>query len=74
MTFKEWKYKALSFDYKNNKIAYWEEGEGPVLLLIHGFPTASWDWHKLWNDLTQKFRVIAPDMIGFGYSAKPKKI
>jgi pimeloyl-ACP methyl ester carboxylesterase len=73
MTFKEWKYKAKSFDYKNNKIAYWEEGEGPVLLLIHGFPTASWDWHKLWNDLTQKFRVIAPDMIGFGYSAKPKK-
>jgi len=72
MTFKDWKDKAQYFDYKNNKIAYWDEGEGPVLLLIHGFPTASWDWHKMWGDLTQRFRVIAPDMIGFGYSAKPK--
>jgi len=72
MTFKNWKDKAQYFDYKNNKIAYWDEGEGPLLLLIHGFPTASWDWHKMWGDLTQRFRVIAPDMIGFGYSAKPK--
>ena len=72
MTFTDWKNKAQYFTYKNNKIAYWEEGEGPTLLLIHGFPTASWDWHKMWGDLTQRFRVIAPDMIGFGYSDKPK--
>lgn len=72
MTFNEWKNKAQYFTYKNNKIAYWEEGQGPTLLLIHGFPTASWDWHKMWGDLTQRFRVIAPDMIGFGYSDKPK--
>ena len=72
MTFTDWKNKAQYFTYKNNKIAYWEEGQGPTLLLIHGFPTASWDWHKMWGDLTQRFRVIAPDMIGFGYSDKPK--
>ena len=48
-------------------------GTGPTLLLIHGFPTASWDWHKMWGDLTSRFHVIAPDMMGFGYSAKPKK-
>lgn len=72
MTFTEWKNKASYFEYKNQKIAYWEAGQGPVLLLIHGFPTASWDWHKMWQDLTQHFRVIAPDMIGFGYSDKPK--
>jgi pimeloyl-ACP methyl ester carboxylesterase len=46
--------------------------DGPALLLIHGFPTASWDWHKLWDALGRQFaRVIAPDMIGFGFSAKP---
>ena len=72
MTFTDWKNKAQYFNYKNNKIAYWEEGEGPTLLLIHGFPTASWDWHKMWGDLTKNYRVIAPDMIGFGYSDKPK--
>ncbi len=72
MTFQDWPKKAKFFNYKNHKIAYWEEGEGPALLLIHGFPTSSWDWHKTWSSLTGKFRVIALDMIGFGYSAKPK--
>lgn len=43
-----------------------------ALLLIHGFPTASWDWHKLWPALGERFpRVIAPDMMGFGFSSKP---
>ncbi|HSP97993.1 MAG TPA: alpha/beta hydrolase, partial [Candidatus Dormibacteraeota bacterium] len=31
-----------------------------------------WDWHKLWPALTARFRVIAPDMLGFGLSAKPR--
>lgn len=43
-----------------------------MLLCIHGFPTASWDWYKLWPTLTQSFRVITLDMIGFGFSAKPR--
>ncbi|AEJ14981.1 alpha/beta hydrolase fold protein [Pseudomonas putida] len=38
---------------------------------MHGFPTASWDWHYLWGPLAQRFRVIACDMLGFGDSAKP---
>ncbi len=41
------------------------------LLLIHGFPSASWDWHYLWQPLAQRYRVIACDMLGFGDSAKP---
>ncbi len=46
-------------------------GDLPVLLLLHGFPTSSWDWHKLWPDLKQQFRLIAPDFLGFGFSDKP---
>jgi pimeloyl-ACP methyl ester carboxylesterase len=42
-----------------------------VLLCIHGFPTASYDWHRVWDELRARGRVIAPDMIGFGFSAKP---
>jgi len=71
ISFSDWKDRAQYFKYKGHDIAYWEEGEGTPLILIHGFPTASWDWHKVWDDLTSKFRVIAIDMIGFGYSAKP---
>jgi pimeloyl-ACP methyl ester carboxylesterase len=39
--------------------------------LIHGFPTASWDWNRVWLDLCARFRVVAPDLLGFGFSAKP---
>ncbi|MCA3083060.1 MAG: alpha/beta fold hydrolase, partial [Rhodocyclaceae bacterium] len=43
----------------------------PVLLLLHGFPTSSWDWSPLWENLTPHFHVIAPDLLGYGFSAKP---
>ena len=46
-------------------------GSGPALLLIHGFPTSSWDWCKIWPDLQRQFTLIAPDLLGFGFSAKP---
>lgn len=44
----------------------------PVLLLIHGFPTASWDWAELWPALAQRYRVLTLDLIGFGFSGKPR--
>jgi len=49
------------------------EGEGESLILIHGFPSASWDWQLLWPDLKKQFNVVSPDMLGFGFSDKPKK-
>ena len=43
-----------------------------TLLCIHGFPTASWDWHALWPGLGADYgRVLAPDLLGFGWSDKP---
>lgn len=44
---------------------------GAVLLLIHGFPTASWDWSEVWAPLARHWRLLACDMLGFGFSAKP---
>ena len=67
----DWRAAGKSFDYNGHPIFYRDEGQGPALLCIHGFPTASWDWHLLWPELTPRFRVIALDMIGFGFSAKP---
>lgn len=79
MQLSDWKAKGKYFSYKNQQIFYVQEGHDASqpdkehLVLIHGFPTASWDWAKIWNSLTEKFVVTAPDMIGFGYSAKPRK-
>jgi pimeloyl-ACP methyl ester carboxylesterase len=49
------------------------EARAPALLLIHGFPTASWDWEALWPELSRRYRLHAPDLIGFGFSAKPRR-
>ena len=73
MEFNKWKSTGQYFTYKERyPIFYQTAGSGAQLLLLHGFPTASWDWHKLWPDLSKRFRLIAPDFIGFGYSAKPR--
>ncbi|EAY23819.1 alpha/beta fold hydrolase [Microscilla marina] len=75
----DWKAKGTYFTYKNQSIFYVQAGQNALqpdkahVLLIHGFPTSSWDWHKVWQPLTEKFVVTALDMIGFGYSAKPYK-
>lgn len=43
----------------------------PPLLLIHGYPTASYDWHHVWPPLAARFSLYALDLLGFGLSAKP---
>lgn len=73
MQINEWKAKGNHFKYGSHTVFYLDEGqnEGEIVVCIHGFPTSSWDWHWMWPELTSRFRVIAPDMLGFGYSDKP---
>lgn len=59
------------FDYLGFEIFYRVEGSGPALLLVHGYPFNSFDWAPIWPTLTRRFTVIAPDMMGMGFSAKP---
>lgn len=71
-----WRAAGEAFDHRGHRIFYRRQGGaggGPCLLLIHGFPTASWDWHRVWNGLAARFPTrVAADMIGFGFSAKPR--
>lgn len=69
----DWRAQGSTFDFNGHAIRYWSAGSGDPLLLIHGFPTAAWDWHYLWQPLAARYRVIACDMLGFGDSAKPSK-
>jgi haloacetate dehalogenase len=46
-------------------------GSGPPLLLLHGNPQTHAMWHKLAPTLARRFTVIAPDLRGYGFSAKP---
>ena len=72
MNIQEWQACGTKVSHKNNDIFLIRQGSGSPLLLLHGFPTSSWDWVKIWPDLIKKFEVIAFDFIGFGYSDKPK--
>jgi pimeloyl-ACP methyl ester carboxylesterase len=47
------------------------QGSGPVLTLLHGFPSSSHDWAKLVPALAREHTLLAPDFLGFGASAKP---
>ncbi len=70
----DWKNSGFYFEYKEKyQIFYKEEGSGEPLILVHGFPTSSWDWNKIWNTLIEKYKVYTLDMMGYGFSSKPIK-
>ncbi len=46
-------------------------GAGEWCTLLHGFPTSSFDWHRVWGALAGARRVLAFDFLGFGDSDKP---
>lgn len=43
----------------------------PVLLLPHGYPCSSFQYRRLMPALTDRWRTVAPDFLGFGYSGTP---
>ncbi len=48
-----------------------DESPLPVLCILHGFPTSSYDYWKVLPKLSQYFRVVIHDHLGFGFSDKP---
>ncbi|MDZ4265559.1 MAG: alpha/beta hydrolase [Mycobacterium sp.] len=70
-----WKSEGRLFDYLGFEVFYRVAGlplgQGPALLLIHGYPFNTFDWAPIWPTVTERFSVIAPDMMGMGFSAKP---
>lgn len=82
MTINAWANSGDFFAYRKHdrdyRIFYRDSAQGklketakPTLLLIHGFPTASIDWQHIWPTLSEYFRLVTLDMIGFGLSDKP---
>ena len=74
MQLSQWRSSGHFLNVDGQQVFYKTEGTGPVLLLIHGYPTASFDWAKIWPKLTTQFHCVTLDMPGFGFSDKsPKK-
>jgi pimeloyl-ACP methyl ester carboxylesterase len=55
------------------QVVYHESGTGPTLMFIHGIcpGASSYEWSKVYPQFTGSHRVLAPDLIGFGESARP---
>mmetsp|Transcript_39006 Transcript_39006/g.43125 ORF Transcript_39006/g.43125 Transcript_39006/m.43125 type:complete len:300 (+) Transcript_39006:313-1212(+) len=70
---KNWHARGEFQDLLGHSIFVIDEGsdELPVIMLLHGFPTSSWDWQLIWDALARDYRLIALDMLGFGFSDKP---
>jgi pimeloyl-ACP methyl ester carboxylesterase len=67
-----WRESGNYFDYTGFPIFYRQSrAADEVVLCLHGFPTSSHDYHKIWAALTERFAVLSFDMIGYGFSAKP---
>lgn len=57
------------------EIHYVEEGEGPLVVLLHGFPELWYSWrHQIPTLANAGFRVVAPDLRGYNLSSKPPAI
>jgi pimeloyl-ACP methyl ester carboxylesterase len=54
------------------RLHYLEMGKGPLVILMHGWPQTSYAWHETMAGLSDRFRVIAPDMRGTGLSTREK--
>lgn len=65
-------YQALQkvSEFDSRFMSFVEQGEGPPVVLLHGIPTWGYLWHPLIPRLARSHRVLAPDLLGFGYSDK----
>ena len=66
------RYAEVTHDDMALRMAYLDEGGGPVVVLLHGEPSWSFLYRSMIPPLVAAgFRVVAPDLIGFGRSDKP---
>ncbi|MCL6416732.1 alpha/beta hydrolase [Aestuariirhabdus sp. Z084] len=69
----QWREQGAILRLNDHNLFVMDQGDRglPTLLLIHGFPTSSWDWQPVWNTLSKRYRLVSMDMLGFGFSDKP---
>jgi pimeloyl-ACP methyl ester carboxylesterase len=67
-----WRERGRSEEFRGRRLhVFGRGGRGPLLLLLHGFPSSSYDWRLLLEE-NREHGVLAPDFLGFGLSEKPR--
>lgn len=67
-----WRLDGRQEEFRGHSIhTYFQDGEGPLLVLLHGFPTSSYDWRETIRLMPDQ-KLLAFDFLGFGLSDKPR--
>jgi haloacetate dehalogenase len=64
--------RELRFEAGNTQIFARVGGNGPPLLLLHGFPQTHAMWHRVAPQLMENFTCVMPDLRGYGFSSCPE--
>ena len=68
----DWKQKGKFISVFGRQVFVIDEGNSKeTLVILHGYPTSSYDYQKVLPELTKHYRVIIHDHLGFGFSEKP---
>ena len=67
----EFPYTSQYVQVNGHRMHYVDEGQGPVVLFLHGNPTSSYLWRNIIPHVSDNHRAIAVDLIGMGKSAQP---
>jgi len=65
-------FETRDLDAGGARIHFVHGGEGPPLLLLHGNPLTHVSWHKIANQLAERFHVVATNLRGYGDSSAPE--
>lgn len=72
MNLHDWQTSGKHFDDGRHRIFYhFHAPSKETTILLHGFPSSSFDYHKIWNRLAERFSILTFDLIGYGFSDKP---
>ena len=79
MTSNEWKSKGKFIQVNNHRLFVIDSNNGintsqKSMVILHGYPTSSFDYYKVLPELSKNYRVILHDHLGFGFSDKPKDV
>ena len=75
ITSENWKDRGTFYTISNKKIFVIDEGDfAGTIVILHGYPTSSYDYCRILPELTKHFRVVIHDHVGFGFSDKPDSL
>lgn len=73
ISFEKWSQCGKYFEWGDHHVFYQRGGTGEPLLMIHGFPTASWDWCWISRNFVDRFHMLLPDLLDYGLSLNASK-